>query len=207
MAYEIGANRIKVQVTEDERLRFEQWMAGHCWKVSGEWTGSTYLGATENGEYLDPQAMHTRQLFAAWRDNAALRDNLEAQGRDDMSVRIAELEAQLVAEAARTANEKLRADQMTEQHRMQCKLRAELEVQLAARCLHQIQEPEGVQSDAERWQAVLRRVGAERVLGHNQYVLHDVKAPVNVMQGSTAMHFTKSIDAAIAAQAQQGEQA
>lgn len=78
LAYEIGANRIKVQPTEAERLRFEQWMAGHCWKVGGTWDGTTYRGAVEHGDYLDPQAMHTRQLFAAWRDCAALRDQLEA---------------------------------------------------------------------------------------------------------------------------------
>lgn len=78
LAYEIGANRIKVQPTEAERLRFEQWMAGHCWKVGGTWDGTTYSGAAEHGDYLDPQAMHTRQLFAAWRDCAALRDQLEA---------------------------------------------------------------------------------------------------------------------------------
>ena len=78
LAYEIGANRIKVQPTEAERLRFEQWMAGHCWKVGGTWDGTTYRGAAEHGDYLDPQAMHTRQLFAAWRDCAALRDALEA---------------------------------------------------------------------------------------------------------------------------------
>lgn len=77
LAYEIGANRIKVQPTEAERLRFEQWMAGHCWKVGGTWDGTTYRGAAEHGDYLDPQAMHTRQLFAAWRDCAALRDALE----------------------------------------------------------------------------------------------------------------------------------
>lgn len=35
--------------------------------------------------------------------------------------------AELVAEAARTAEEKLRADQMTEQHRMQCNMRKEIE--------------------------------------------------------------------------------
>lgn len=36
--------------------------------------------------------------------------------------RIAELEAELVAEAKKTASEKLRAEQMTEQHRMQAKM-------------------------------------------------------------------------------------
>lgn len=76
LAHEIGANRIKVMPTEQERQRFEQWMAGHCWKVGGTWDGTTYRGAAEHGDYLDPQAMHTRQLFAAWRDCAALRDRI-----------------------------------------------------------------------------------------------------------------------------------
>ena len=42
-----------------------------------------------------------------------------------MHTRIAELEADRVLEAARTAEEKLRADQMTEQHRMQTNMRME----------------------------------------------------------------------------------
>lgn len=46
--------------------------------------------------------------------------------------RIAELEAQLVTEAARTAQEKLRANQMTEQHSMQAKIHAQALAQLAA---------------------------------------------------------------------------
>lgn len=46
---------------------------------------------------------------------------------DIMRTRIESLQAELVAEAARTAKEKLRADQMTDQHRMQCNMRAELE--------------------------------------------------------------------------------
>lgn len=43
----------------------------------------------------------------------------------DPYVRIAELEAELVREAQRTASEKLRADQMTSQHRMQAAMAAE----------------------------------------------------------------------------------
>lgn len=44
--------------------------------------------------------------------------------------RIAELEAELVVEAKKTASEKLRADQMTEQHRMQAKMHAEASEQV-----------------------------------------------------------------------------
>lgn len=42
------------------------------------------------------------------------------------------LRAELVKEAARTASEKLRADQMTEQHRMQAAMNTEARAQLAA---------------------------------------------------------------------------
>lgn len=45
--------------------------------------------------------------------------------------RIAELEAELVREAQRTAAEKLRADQMTEQHRMEAAMNAEARGELA----------------------------------------------------------------------------
>lgn len=46
--------------------------------------------------------------------------------------RIAELEAELIAEAKKTASEKLRADQMAEQHRMQAKMHSEAREELAA---------------------------------------------------------------------------
>lgn len=44
---------------------------------------------------------------------------------------IADLESQLVKEAARTASEKLRADQMAEQHRMQAAMNTEARAELA----------------------------------------------------------------------------
>ena len=49
----------------------------------------------------------------------------------DPYARIAELEAELVHEAQRTAAEKLRADQMTEQHRMQAAMNSEARAKLA----------------------------------------------------------------------------
>ena len=64
--------------TEDERLLFEAWMAGHCWMIHGDWTGVTYLHEGEKNGYLHPGAMLTRQLWAAWRDRAALA---KAKGR------------------------------------------------------------------------------------------------------------------------------
>ena len=86
---------------------------------------------------------------------------LSQMARDCNSRRVMELQAELVKESARTAAEKLRADQMAEQHRMQCEMskadRAkvqELEAMLAAvgaggmeplrkrECLHSISEPQ-----------------------------------------------------------------
>ena len=60
--------------TESERQLFEAWMRGHCWGYSDTWTGSAYQ---DRPVYLeekccDPLAMQTRQLWAAWRDCAAL---------------------------------------------------------------------------------------------------------------------------------------
>lgn len=59
-------------VIEGERIAFEAWMRGHCWKLGAEWTGKEYRGAHENQGLFDPLAMHTRALWAAWRDRAAL---------------------------------------------------------------------------------------------------------------------------------------
>lgn len=44
---------------------------------------------------------------------------------ENREARIAHLEAQLIAEAARTAEQKLRADQLEKQHAMQAKMHAE----------------------------------------------------------------------------------
>lgn len=57
---------------EAERLSFEAWMAGHCWAVSATWDGTSYRGSGEERGFLDPRAVNTRQLWAAWRDRAAL---------------------------------------------------------------------------------------------------------------------------------------
>lgn len=54
---------------------------------------------------------------------AVIRHTIHAGS--DPYVRIAQLEAELVREAQRTASEKLRADQMTSQHRMQAAMAAE----------------------------------------------------------------------------------
>lgn len=59
-------------VVEAERIAFEAWMRGHCWALGAVWDGKSYRGADEHSGRLDPQAMQTRQLWAAWRDRAAL---------------------------------------------------------------------------------------------------------------------------------------
>jgi len=69
-AYAMGANG--AEPTEAERLLFESWMRGHCWMVHGDWDGATYVDRSEKSGYLHPGAMLTRQLWAAWRDRAAL---------------------------------------------------------------------------------------------------------------------------------------
>ena len=55
-----------------ERLAFEAWMRGHCWALCATWTGTQYRSDAEQGGDVDPRAMRTRQLWAAWRDRAAL---------------------------------------------------------------------------------------------------------------------------------------
>ena len=69
-AYNMGAKG--GPVNEAERLAFEAWMRGHCWALSAHWTGSQYVSDAEAGGDLDPRAMQTRRLWAAWRDRAAL---------------------------------------------------------------------------------------------------------------------------------------
>lgn len=60
------------QVPDEERLAFEAWMAGHCWALCAEWIDGHYKGPDESSSYVCPYAMRTRQLWAAWRDRAAL---------------------------------------------------------------------------------------------------------------------------------------
>lgn len=64
--------------------------------------------------------------------------------------------------------------------------------------------PQGLEQDAARWREALRHIGADNMLGGAQFVVRGLPAPVNVMRGSVAEHFTKAIDAALAAQAKQG---
>ncbi len=69
-AYYMGATG--GEATEGERLAFESWMRGHCWALGATWDGKGYRSDAEQGGHLDPLAIRTRQLWAAWRDRAAL---------------------------------------------------------------------------------------------------------------------------------------
>lgn len=69
-AYDMGATG--GEATNGERLAFEAWMAGHCWALCATWDGKAYRSDAEQGGDIDPRAMRTRQLWAAWRDRAAL---------------------------------------------------------------------------------------------------------------------------------------
>lgn len=69
-AHEMGANGSPA--VEAERLAFEAWMKGHCWSLCATWRGTQYQSDSEVGGRLDPFAMRTRELWAAWRDRAAL---------------------------------------------------------------------------------------------------------------------------------------
>ena len=59
-------------VSDDERLAFEAWMEGHCWSLGATWDGSGYRSDYESNGWPDAGAIHTRMLWAAWRDRAAL---------------------------------------------------------------------------------------------------------------------------------------
>ncbi len=65
-------------------------------------------------EWCRKAALELRRLHA---ENASL-----STGYDAARLEIKSLQAELVKESARTAAEKLRADQMTAQHRMQCEM-------------------------------------------------------------------------------------
>jgi len=69
-AHEMGAKG--GPIVEAERLAFEAWMRGHCWALCSTWSGRQYVSDAEQGGNVDPRAMNTRQLWAAWRDRAAL---------------------------------------------------------------------------------------------------------------------------------------
>lgn len=58
---------------EDERFAFEAWMHGHCWSMCDVWwDGRGYLVPNESRVFIDPTGLRIRQIWAAWRDRAAL---------------------------------------------------------------------------------------------------------------------------------------
>lgn len=69
-AYDMGAKG--APAADAERLLFEAWMRGHCWALCATWDGKCYRSDAEQNGNIDPRAMNTRQLWAAWRDRAAL---------------------------------------------------------------------------------------------------------------------------------------
>lgn len=88
---------------------------------------------TTQTQPVQPEALR----LAAWLNEGAWHNitlgDVNAAGRElcRQHARIAELEAELVREAQRTAAEKQRADQMTEQHRMQAAMNSEARAELA----------------------------------------------------------------------------
>ena len=73
--------------------------------------------------------------YAAWRISYQTSEQAAKAAYEqtqEQKARIAQLEAQLIAEAARAAEQKLRADQLEQQHAMQAKMHAQAVEQLAA---------------------------------------------------------------------------
>ena len=71
---------------EAERLAFEAWMDGHCWALCAEWNGTAYVEMCEIGDFISPNATHTRGLWAAWRDRAALASDRVEQLRQECNL-------------------------------------------------------------------------------------------------------------------------
>lgn len=69
-AHEMGATG--GQADDAERLAFEAWMRGHCWALCATWRGTHYRADDEVDGNVNLRAMRTRELWAAWRDRAAL---------------------------------------------------------------------------------------------------------------------------------------
>lgn len=88
--------------SEAERLAFEAWMRGHCWQVVGNWDGTTYVTDAERQQqgWVDHWASVTRQLWAAWRDRAALAEKAGA-GPTEVAELAAWLRTQGVADSTK----------------------------------------------------------------------------------------------------------
>ena len=98
-AHRLGATG--AEPTEEERLLFEAWMRGHCWALCATWNGKQYVSDAEQGGCVDPRAMNTRQLFAAWRDRAALQAADAVSAVPDGFALVREKATPLIREALR----------------------------------------------------------------------------------------------------------
>jgi hypothetical protein len=113
-AHEIGKHG--GPVVEAERLAFEAWSRGHCWALCATWDGKQYRSDAEQGCIVDPRAVTTRLLFAAWRDRAALAAPQPQASAEDVRRMCAamdfyaEQEGRLYGEQTIAAKERIRAD-------------------------------------------------------------------------------------------------
>ena len=83
--------------------------------------------AEGNGEHIYTHPRDSNK----WRENEAWHRAASPGAVLHLLDRIAELEARLVTEARATAEHKLRADQLAQQHRMQAQMHAQATQQLA----------------------------------------------------------------------------
>ena len=114
----------------------------------------------QHAHIADLEVTHLRELAAyrttvenleAERDQAKSAVSGLSKRKDDWKWRAMKAEAELVLEAARTAEEKLRADQMSKQHDTQAALNREAREQLAAIKAAPAPQAQDVQRDAARY--------------------------------------------------------
>lgn len=98
-AHRLGATG--AEPTEEERLLFEAWMRGHCWALCATWNGRQYVSDSEQGGNVDPRAVNTRQIFAAWRDRAVLQAADSVGAVPDGFVLVPDKATPLIREALR----------------------------------------------------------------------------------------------------------
>ena len=112
------------QENQPEALRLADWCEANS---SGAYRPSSQAASELRRQYF---ALNEWFEKTQWAQKTVKPRELGMHRADILRARIESLQAELVAEAARTAEEKLRADQMTEQHRMQCNMRAALEEEI-----------------------------------------------------------------------------
>lgn len=104
------------QENQPEALRLADWCEANS---SGAYRPSSQAASELRRQYF---ALNEWFEKTQWVQKAVQPRELGMHRADILRTRIESLQAELVAEAARTAEEKLRAEQMTEQHRMQCNI-------------------------------------------------------------------------------------